>query len=40
MRTDCANHGARHIQSLGHEEFVRHIDRAVCAGTTRLFESR
>lgn len=40
MQTTCANHGARHVQPLSHEELVRRSDSAVCTGTTRLFESR
>jgi len=40
MQTDCANHGAQQVQPLSHEEFVRRIDSAVGAGTTRPFDSR
>ncbi|MGH8578064.1 MAG: hypothetical protein ACREXX_17805 [Gammaproteobacteria bacterium] len=40
MQTDCASHGAQQVQPWSHEEFVRRIDSAVGAETTRLFDSR
>jgi len=39
MQTSCPNHGARKAQTSSHEDFVRRIDSALHAGTSRLFQS-
>ncbi|MGH8565045.1 MAG: hypothetical protein ACREXW_13540 [Gammaproteobacteria bacterium] len=36
--TSCPNHSARKAQTSSHEAFERRIDRALHAGTSRLFQ--